>query len=278
MFQYAVARHLALRNKTKVQFDLNYYSKGGVSDNATANCRPFEIARFALEGPVVPDRFTALYQRSLYAVARRLPERIKPIFGKIYWEPRHTFDPRVLELGSHTHLIGYFQCEMYFIAIEAIIREEFQLRDRSLADKISTVVGNLRKANRTLVSVHVRRGDYLTVKPDGSLLVPLAKILRAMARFNNSDFLIFSDDLSWCHDHIRGDNVHFSPFSNAVEDLIAMSNCDHHIIANSSFSWWGAWLNPRRDKIVIAPVNWSHPGSDEPGDISCVYPAGWQRM
>ncbi len=78
-----------------------------------------------------------------------------------------------------------------------------------------------------------------------------------MGRFGpNTDYLLFSDDLAWCRENFQGDNIFLSDTGNAVEDFVRMTLCDHHIIANSTFSWWGAWLNPKVNKLIVAPKQW----------------------
>jgi hypothetical protein len=113
------------------------------------------------------------------------------------------------------------------------------------------------------LSVHIRRGDYLTVFGEHSVLSGEyyeAAMMRMRARFPHCTFFIFSDDAAyareWVADRVGCVIVDHNDAATAHEDLWLMSMCRHHIIANSTFSWWGAWLNPRTDKCVTAPSEW----------------------
>jgi hypothetical protein len=96
-----------------------------------------------------------------------------------------------------------------------------------------------------------------------------------MARFGPSaDYLLFSDDLAWCRDNMRGDNIFYCSIGSALHDLLRMTLCDHHIIANSTFSWWAAWLDRKVDKIVIAPRRWFGPGAQHYNTVDLL-PSDW---
>jgi hypothetical protein len=101
----------------------------------------------------------------------------------------------------------------------------------------------------------------------------------AIKFFNpNNHFLVFSDtnfDIGWCRNHISGANIHFSVGNSDVEDFVLMSLCDHHIIANSTFSWWAAWLNTNPDKKVVAPRAWSFSKAKFRPVVDSLIPAGW---
>lgn len=140
-------------------------------------------------------------------------------------------------------LRGYFQSEKYFKDYGGELRKEF-----SFKNKIDEV------APQT-TSIHVRRGDYVAL-PDHHPLCTLEYYKKAISTFPDQKFLVFSDDLDWCRDNINGISVSYSEGSSPEEDLHRMTLCDNHIIANSSFSWWGAWLGHNENKRVIAPSNW----------------------
>lgn len=265
MFQYAAAKRLAMRHQTQVRLDLTKYRKVH-----RTYARPYGLHQFALSGSVVGSaimgRMTAAYLR------RRRKGRLSWI-RRLYIEPNTAYCGDVLGLPDHTILFGYFQCERYFADVSEQIRQEFQPADSGLHRRIEAVLESHR-SGRPLVSVHVRRGDYLTIGRQGRQLPP-ERIDAAMKHFDDVDFLIFSDDREWCQHHLRGDRVVMSPFKTAIEDLVAMSACDHNIIANSTFSWWGAWLNPNPEKIVLAPTDeladteWALPAD--------LYPPRWHR-
>jgi hypothetical protein len=142
------------------------------------------------------------------------------------------------------NLHGYFQSEKYFEDCKDAIRKEYKFKN----PKVSSPIANT-------VSLHVRRGDY-TQHPNHHPLCDLEYYHKAMKEFEGYDFLVFSDDKEWCKETFKQKNVRVSEVEDAIEELEMMSWCDHHIIANSTFSWWGAWLGHNEDKRVVAPKTW----------------------
>ena len=273
MFQYAVARGLALKHNTTLQLDLSLFKE------SVGYIHRYELDQLTVSDYSTPSGLAAARLYILRHGTKRLAGAGMSL-GAVYWEKEGdpSFDPDVLALPDGFFLNGYFQSEHYFTQIASTIREEFQPRDSNVLQRVRNALTDVRRAGRPLVSVHVRRSNYLTVRADGSLVVPLQKTLDKMARFDRADFLVFSDDMQWCRQNITGENVRYSPFTSGIEDMAAMAHCDHHIIANSSFSWWGAWLNPNPEKIVIAPANWNHPGSDGDGGHRDLCPPGWIKL
>ena len=197
--------------------------------------------------------------------------------------------PRVLSLeeaaAPHTSsydvlLDGYFQSEKYFLHCEDLIRALFQPR-RDIADNIETQHRLLFEEEYT--SLHVRRGDYVTLSETHPLnphpVQSLDYFVEALDFLNAKNVLVFSDDIEWCKEQFTGDKFRFMDqrehhpqeitqeepyFSNLsrhflvadFSEMVTMSKCTNHIISNSSFSWWGAWLNDNPDKKVVAPKNW----------------------
>ena len=146
---------------------------------------------------------------------------------------------------QNLNLHGYFQNEKYFENIKTEIREIF-----SALIPTESLSG--------ICSIHVRRGDYLKY-PSIHTNIGMAyykKAVDMMKEYGYSKFLIFSDDISWCKENFIGEEYLFSERRKNYDDLIMMSTCDSHIIANSSFSWWGAWLG-KNNKYVIEflPIN-----------------------
>lgn len=178
-----------------------------------------------------------------------------------YIEPYFHYSPIPTNIKSLT-LDGYFQSEKYFEDYKDEIRNEFTFRhSKCSAPEINTV------------SIHVRRGDYLNLS-DHHPVCSLDYYKEAMQRFPNHNFLVFSDDKSWCLENFKEDNVKISVNPDPSYDLQLMSLCDHHIIANSSFSWWGAWLGKNKDKEVIAPKEWFGPAKTN-HDTKDLCPKEW---
>lgn len=171
------------------------------------------------------------------------------------------YNEALFHLPNHQYIMGMFQNVSYFKEIRPVLLHELTLKKEL---KISGEIKDL-LSHETTVSIHVRRGDYTgrnMVKNFG--LCSLSYYKRAIEYMNqntkNPVYLVFSDDLDWVKKMMKFQAPVF--FINEdrklkdVEELVLMSKCSHNIIANSSFSWWGAWLNQNQDKIVIAPKPW----------------------
>jgi hypothetical protein len=179
-----------------------------------------------------------------------------------YNEPEFTYQP--LPYHDETLYIGYFQSEKYLQ--RDTVLDLFAIDDETLKylkEKYADVLYNS-------VSLHVRRGDYLH-KQNRHPAQKMSYYTTALEHFEEADnILIFSDDIDWCKENFIGDQFKFITDEKDYMDLWLMSLCDHNIIANSSFSWWGAWLNQNIDKKVIAPSNWFGPAKKiNAKDIYC---------
>lgn len=170
-----------------------------------------------------------------------------------------------LKLDHNYYIRGLWQSEQYFLDFKDYVREAFTFLDSSLSNKWAnyTVAGN------KYISLHVRRGDYVDNPKYSNMLGNVCDkeyYIRALEYCSNEfgkDFtlIVFSDDIAWVKsefDFLNKYKVMFSNNSSDIEDLFFMSMCDNNIIANSTFSWWGAWLNSNEEKVVIAPKKWSH--------------------
>lgn len=206
--------------------------------------------------------------------------RIWPIyFGHFPGQPSYPYDyveyrePSFAynEIPEHKHirLEGYFQSEKYFKEYRKEILEAFQFPWQLIPD---------------MVSIHVRRGDYLQFA-DKHPPVTEEYLRGAMNYFYElgyRSFLVSSDDIPWCKDffsRVKENDIVFtySDVQEPIEAMVLMSCCQHNIIANSSFSWWAAWLNQNTDKIVIAPETWFGPGNKHL-DTKDLIPESWIKM
>ncbi|GAB4039794.1 alpha-1,2-fucosyltransferase [Spirosoma jeollabukense] len=257
LFQYAVARHLALKNKTALYLDLSYYKYQYDTDTP----RAFKLGHFS-----VPYR---ILQQSpveyLSKATKLLPNRSLPPFFLFLKEKHFHFDEQVLAArGQCITLDGFWQSEAYFRENADTIRRELMLTGAP-SPEFEAYQQQIRDASMP-VSVHVRRGDYVN-HPEFSQTFGFVgldyykqAIRQVTSLLESPQFYVFSDDQAWVRQNLPlPDNTVFvqntGPDSD-VADLVLMSRCRHHIIANSSFSWWGAWLNPNPDKAVITPKHW----------------------
>ncbi len=177
------------------------------------------------------------------------------------------------------YLDGYFQSEKYFIDYTDAIRQDFSLKG-PLGEAADSIAAQIRSGANT-ISLHVRRGDYLKesdFKGIANQEYYANAVKYVTEKVSHPQFFIFSDDIEWCKENLSlpADSVFVS--NSDLKDygeLVLMSLCKHHIIANSSFSWWGAWLGSNPEKIVVAPKQWSNNHENWYRDI---IPATWTRL
>lgn len=186
------------------------------------------------------------------------------------------FHYRELEYRKHVAIQGYFQSEKFFSEYESDIRSMFSLNKQSeIVEQVAINTDAIKYCGKTC-SIHIRRGDYLNY-PDHHPTLSPEWYAQAIAHFpRDTVFWVFSDDIAWTKEHIRADNICYSHESDIV-DFFTMQKCDNHIIANSSFSWWAAWLNPSTTKKVIAPARWFGPAYQH-WNINDLYPVGWTKL
>jgi hypothetical protein len=279
MFQYALGRRLALGHATELRLDLSWFARPGPDTP-----RHYELDCFAVRAGFATEQDL---ERSTRASALA-----KVLRGGRPGEARMTtvaerafsFDPDVLRAPAATHLVGYWQSHRYFDDIDEVIRGDFRFvpplqgKNEELCELIRSVES---------VSLHVRRGDYATSEAtsrfhgavgSGYYRAALAEV-RARAGARSPHLFVFSDDPGWCERHLAFDEpttyVDHNPPDRGYEDMRLMSSCRHNVIANSSFGWWAAWLNPNPRRVVVAPRRWF---ADPRMDTSDLLPDDWIRM
>lgn len=190
--------------------------------------------------------------------------------AEIYSEEVFRYDDKIFDLDPEKNwsLRGYFQTEKYFSRCRDKIRDLFTFKD-----EVVEGANRLGLETEGRVAVHIRRTDYHQLQ-DFHPFPPEEYYVNALSEMGDRDFLVFSDDIPWCKEQkmFDSDRVSFSS-GDQYQDLYLMSNCSSHIIANSSFSWWGAWL--AQGDRVIAPKTWfGHKGPQDWQDIYC---EGWEK-
>lgn len=277
LFQYAAARHLALKNRARLYLDLSYF----IQEYATDTPRKFKLNHFSVPLHLLQDS-PLLY---VSKATKLLPNRSLPPLFRFLKEPHFHFDPTVPQTrAACITLDGFWQSERYFAESAAIIRQELTLQ--TIPSPEFERYEQQIKAAAAPISVHVRRGDYVH-HPEFSQtfgFLGLDYYQRALAHLHqqvaNPQFYVFSDEPDWVHENL--DLPETAVFvrntgPNAdVADLVLMSRCQHHIIANSSFSWWGAWLNPNPAKQVIAPARWYK--NQPTWDTKDLVPSTWIKV
>jgi hypothetical protein len=179
------------------------------------------------------------------------------------WESNFHFDEILFQTcDDNTDLMGYFQTEKYFKHIRKEILNDFTIKEK------------IKKPFKNYISLHVRRGDYVN-QPQFHPVCSTEYYFKALDRMPSLPVVVMSDDIEWCEEFIPG-SLYLKGTSN-IHDLSIMTQADHNIIANSSFSWWGAWLNKNPDKLVIAPKNWFGPAYDH-YNMNNLLPESWIQI
>lgn len=280
MFQYAAGKRLANLHKTSLLLD-------------TSSFADYKLRHYALD--CFSPRTIIATQKELQRVLRPMKTNFRKLLKEIeIWtatlkkpipvvrEQHFHFDQSILCLPNGVYLEGYWQSEKYFKDVESAIRADFTFRDQpDLMNK--NMLEMVSQTNS--VSLHIRRGDFVnnahTNQTHGICSVEYYKnaISTISALVSHPHFFIFSDDIDWA----KREMVSISPVTfvehniagRHYEDMRLMRMCRHNIIANSSFSWWGAWLNSNPNKIVVAPQKWF---ADLSKDTKDLLPESWTRI
>jgi hypothetical protein len=196
--------------------------------------------------------------------------------NKKYVEEQFHFDRFFFKkVADNMDFDGYFQTEKYFTHCSDLIRKEFTFKN-DIIEKATTIISSLNK-DRPIVSIHVRRGDYVDLPNHHPLCSP-TYYASAVEYFENMNpqFIVISDDIEWCKTNLNIPTAYYTSNEQGV-DMCLLSMSDHNIIANSTFSWWGAWLNNNPDKIVIAPKIWFGPAYSH-FDTTDIYCNNWIQL
>lgn len=277
MFQYALGRKLALKGNSVLKFDIDELV---VTPPGRVTPRQYALHVFDIQAGIADkseiEKLTCRIENSILKNLKKLG-----FFKRSHSfapEPHFHFYPKVLDFEDNIYVTGYWQTEKYFKDIEGVLRKDFSLKKEfGIANK--EIAGEIRSNNA--VSLHVRRDDYVTDPIIStyhgvcSLEYYRHAVEHIAAKVKNPVFYLFSDDMRWVKEHLR---IHYPAkyVSDGIlkdyEEMMLMSYCRHNIIANSSFSWWGAWLNANPGKMVIAPRPWF---VNSPMDTSDVIPEEW---
>ncbi len=274
MFQYAGAVGIAARNGKALQLDVSEF-------------KVYKTWPYQLDCLDVPQD---IYTGGLVVPANSIVARVGRKLGcsshapkGVYTEPHFHFDPAVFSLKDNNVVLhGYFQSPLYFDGVEGVVRERFQPK-APLSENATSWAERIAKSPCS-ISLHVRRGDY--VKSAASAVhaaLDRSYYDRAVAVMRDlvgpkAQFFLFSDEPEFvaeafaslpCAEVVRSDP------SFPWEDMFLMARCRHNIIANSSYSWWGAWLNSSPDKRVIAPARWFAPDRLAACNVLDLYPDDW---
>lgn len=276
MFQYATALALAIKNNTNLKIDLTtfYLDK----------YRKYELGYFKVSAPTIYP-----YPKVIYRIAKKLLTNninskmpfFPPYGHHVLRERSFSFNPIILEKSTNVFLDGYWQSEKYFSNIKHHLQKEYLLK-YPLNGKLNSLEKEIRENNS--VSLHIRRGDYISNPKNRDIYIVCSTeyyrnaIEYISSRIKNPKYYVFSNDMNWAKENLsKINNITFVETygAHAYEELYLMSLCKHNIIANSTFSWWGAWLNTNSHKIVISPKKWF---KDDNIDQKDLIPSSWNKI
>lgn len=255
LFQYAFGRALAIKNHDTLKLDLTTLKNAEAVGNIH---RAYNLGAFNIAATTASTEDIT----SLKPTPSFVSILLRKLQNRVWGDTTVRYNPALLEKTGDMYLDGYWQSPLYFNAIRTELLRELTLQSpmSAAAENYATQI-----KSTNAVALHVRRGDYIknpnVERQFGTCTLTYYKA--AMAEIEktlpNPTYFIFSDDLPWVQENLPvGDTAVFvtGDGMSDVEDLMLMSLCEHNIIANSSFSWWGAWLNQNPNKLVIAPTPW----------------------
>lgn len=274
MFQYAAGRALSLRRRAPLYLDVSWFEQ----PRAGTTPRHYELGHLRCV-----EHFAGSWLRWKFArVEQRRSEGLLLRNHAYIRQSGRRFDEEAFGTQSkHVYLDGYWQCERYFEDARSTLLIDFALRappDPPNARMLASI------GESNAVAVHVRRGDYVSNQSASALHGTCsveyykAAVTCVRERIGSPRFFIFSDEPDWVRHNLELADAEYAshnPPDAGHEDLRLMTRCKHFIVANSSFSWWAAWLGQNPEKLVIAPRRWFADPSAEEGDI---VPRSWQRL
>lgn len=267
MFQYAMGRALALRNNAELCLDISWFD----SNHSGNMGRRLGINNLNIEARLLGGGFGNLASKVFIVLGMIKVIKEKTLFN---------FDQSILKIKDG-RLDGFWQNENYFKDYEDQITQDFTLR-KPLSNNAQEILNKIN--NSTSVAIHIRRGDYVNNQETNKFhgICSVEYYHKAISLINSKIadpyFFIFSDDIEWVKENLKiKDPVNWVSGNqlSEVEELILLSKCQHQIIANSSFSWWGAWLNKNVNKVVIGPKNWIN---SDVYDTSGLLPESWLKL
>jgi hypothetical protein len=277
MFQYAAGRALSIQLNQPLRLDVSDFANYRLHHG-------FELSRLfagVMEVASSEDMRRILSWRAAPIFRRLLLRQELAVFRGTQFvvEPHFQYWAGISQVPPNAYLTGYWQSEKYFKDIEHSLRADFVFK-LPMSDKNQATADEIEQCNS--VSLHVRRGDYV----QNTNVLPLQALcsieyyrmaIRQIAEHVQQPvFFIFSDDIAWVKNNLKIDFpcqfVDHNHGTESYNDMRLMSMCRHHIIANSSFSWWGAWLGQSKNKNVLYPMNWFNNPSYSIGDLA---PESW---
>lgn len=257
MFQYAAGRALSLRLSLPLVLDLSWFQRSFRPDIMTQ--RHYELCNF----PNLTNQKIA----TLFPFPTKTTKLLSAFKGE-HWVDEVVTTPEKFESlndKSSVRLIGYWQSAAYFQPVAETLRTDFDLNYENYRSDNPSLP---RLEPGATLGVHVRRGDYITLPQHlgANRALPISYYLNAIEHVVSIRdirlIVVVSDDPEWCRKYFTDPRcVIVNAGNRSIEDFSLLQSCDHHVISNSSFSWWAAWLADSLNHLVVAPLKWHHDGS-----------------
>jgi hypothetical protein len=282
MFQYAFGKSLALKHNVELKLDISNLNNNDVIK--FDSIRDFGLMSFNIKSGIATIEDCKRFKKSKILKLTDILSLYLPMKSKNFYlrEPCFSFYKKAFATPGNAYVEGYWQSEKYFNSIRKELINDFTVV-KSLSIHSNSFVDKMKRGES--VSIHVRRGDYVSLPQNAAIYETcsqdyyLEAVKMIIRKFPNATFYIFSDEPEWFKNNVKIDFpvefVRHNKVENSYEDLILMSLCKHNIIANSSFSWWGAWLNQNKNKTVIAPKRWFKDKSKNTKDL---IPETWTQL
>jgi hypothetical protein len=282
MFQYAFGKSLSKQLNCSLYLDPSFFVPQPIEVDITP--RRYELNIFEADISFASEKMISQFFHP--GLFQRVLNKLNTAKKILHKESSLLVDHEVFKMKPPVYFDGFWQSEKYFSDNENLIRKVFKFK-KPLSIHSQKLATEILKCENA-VSVHIRRGDYISSERTNQIhgTCSVAYYINAISllksKLNKLYFYFFSDDPEWVIGNLvqnlqNYEVVKHNTGDDSWQDMALMSRCKHHIIANSSFSWWGAWLNPDKEKIVIAPENWFKIKTDY-HNISDLLPGNWVKL
>lgn len=250
LFMYAAGKFLSERLGEEFKLDLTWFNSWPKN-----HCkRPYALDKFNISAKIASKKEIKKFVNKTFSrYGYRIVEELNFFKKGCYIEKYHKLEDFFKIKNGDVYLKGYFINSIYFKEIESILKKEFSLKEE-YKKNIKELLKKIKKQNS--VAVHIRRGDQVGTTHESSVRYYSDCINTLKTKTKNPEFYIFSDDIKWCKTNLRqvGEFNYVENFRE-YEDFELMKNCKNQIISKSTFSWWAAYLNSNKNKIIISPNN-----------------------
>ncbi len=282
MFQYALAYIITLKHNSQLLIDKELFNLTEKTPGHTP--RNYEMGVFGIDEPTASNSDILFFER--LSLIHKIRRELNLNYPKMCYENNFRFDNKIRQVKPPVYLRGFFQSFKYFKGFEDDLKELFKFSEEKLDDENKGILENIKSSKS--VAIHIRRGDYvedkITQKFHGNCSQDYYdQAISKIKEFDEDvEFFFFSDDIKWVENEFRNYRIKktfvgSNAGKNSWKDMLLMSQCNYNIIANSSFSWWAAWLNKNDFKKVIAPSRWFNNPEKEQYTFDLI-PDEWIRI